>query len=136
MQVKYLPRQKLSISWNCSNNVLTNTVSHNCQHFVLHTHFGRMYLRRQHLQALKRVHLWNTNICKCAKRRLVSYNVIAISKPHRTNRIQLQCDIFRTCVLMIQRDIILSDTSRLSLLVGSLIVQNVVNSAVHPHACY
>lgn len=64
---------------------------------------------------------------------LVSYNVIAISKPHRTSRIQLRCDIFRTCVLMIQRVIILSDTSSLSLAVGSLIAQNVAKWAVHPH---
>jgi len=56
MQVEYLQSKKLSISDNCLNNVPTNTLSQNYQHFVLQTHFGRMYLRRQQLQALKRVH--------------------------------------------------------------------------------
>jgi len=54
---------------------------------------------------------------------LISYNVIAISKSHRTSLIQLQCDIFRTCVLMTQSDVILPDTSSLSLPVGLLIVK-------------
>jgi hypothetical protein len=122
MRVEYLQSKKLSISENCFNNVPTNTVSHNCQHCLTDALRTHVSASSTVTSADTRPRVKQKYLLQVCETLLVSYNVIAISKPHRTRRIQLRCDIFRTCLLMIQRDIILSDTSDLSLPVGSLIV--------------